>query len=190
MIGIQQALETLRSSNQVGYVLDPGLNLVFRNPAWDHFARENGAPELAADSIIGTNLQNVIDDSLWTFYLEAFNKVTKEQRVWELVYECSSPELFRKFLMRVHPIEPDGWLLLTHNILVEREHTPSEHGPIEHYLDDRGQIRMCVHCRCSKRVTLPDSWDFVPGHLDRTLGNVTHGLCPICKSYFYPSGTV
>src|SRR5512133_468121 len=109
---MSEALRTLKNSEQIDYVLDSSLNLVCHNNAWDKFARQNSAPELAGPAIIGANLLDVIDETLKPFYGDAFKRVAQEKKVWEWVYECSSPELFRKFLMRVHPIEPDGWFLV------------------------------------------------------------------------------
>lgn len=187
MIGIADALQTLRHSEQVSYVLDSSLNLVYHNKAWDKFAEENSAPELAGPTINGINLLDVVDQSLRPFYTDAFNRVAQENRVWEWAYECSSPERFRKFLMRVHPIKPGAWFLVTNHVLVEGQHVSRRKELGNEYTDGRGQIQVCVHCRCSKRVVAPERWDFVPEHLTPELENVAHGLCPICEEYFYPS---
>ena len=189
LIGIKDALRTLKNSEQVSYIVDSSMALVYHNEAWDRFAQENSAPELAGEPAIGISLLDVTHESLKPFYSAAFKKVTRESVVWEWVYECSSPERFRKFLMRVHPIEPDGWFLVTNNILVEEDHAGGPGGPLMDYVDAAGQIRVCVHCRCSKRTAAPERWDFVPANLKREVENVTHGLCPICKGYFYPSLT-
>jgi hypothetical protein len=187
LIGIADALRTLKTSEQVSYVLDSSLNLVCHNKAWDKFALENSGPELAGQGSIGTNLLEVTDESLRPFYHEAFNKVTRTKAVWEWMYECSSPESLRKFLMRVHPIEPDGWFLVTNNLVLEREHLPGKPNSVKDYVNAHGLIQVCVHCRCSKRVTPPERWDSVGAHLKPERTGVTHGLCPICREYFYPS---
>lgn len=186
MIGIADALRILKTSEQVSYVLDSSLNLAYCNKAWDKFARENSAPQLAGGAAIGQNLLSVTDESLKPFYSNVFQSVTRENKVWESKYECSSPELFRKFLMRVHPITPSGWFLITNSILVEREHAPSEDRSID-YVDPNGQISLCVHCRCSKRAAPPERWDFVPSNLNPKIANIKQDLCPICREYFYPS---
>lgn len=186
LIGLADALRTLRNSEQVSFVLDSSLNLAYHNKAWDRFARENSAPELAGGAAIGTNLLSVIEKHLRPFYREALHKVTRENTIWEWEYECSSPDLFRKFLMRVHPIKPSGWLLVTNSILVEGEHAPGN-TDFKDYVDAHGKIHMCAHCRCSRRTATPERWDFVPANLKLEGANVTQGLCPICKNYFYPS---
>ena len=106
--GLADALLILKNSKQVGYILDSSLNLAYRNKAWDKFAINNSAPDLATDAVLGANLLDVIDESLQQFYIDAFNKVTLEKSVWEWVYECSVPDRFRKFLRRVHPLTLEG----------------------------------------------------------------------------------
>jgi hypothetical protein len=185
--GLADALSTLRNSEQVSFILDSSLNLAYHNKAWNRFAQENSAPQLAGGAAIGKNLLCVIDGSLKAFYREAFQRVIREKTIWEWEYECSSPELFRKFLMRVHPIRPSGWLLVTNSVLVESEHAQGKTDS-SNYRNADGKILMCVHCRCSKRTAAPERWDFVPANLKPEVAKVTHGLCPICKDYFYPSG--
>ena len=65
-------------------------------------------------------------------------------------------------------------------------HAQAQAHTSESYLNPHGQVIVCVHCRCSKRVASPERWDFVPANLKPEVGNVTHGLCPICREYFYP----
>ena len=55
-IRLADALRTLENTEQVSYVLDLSLNLAYHNKAWDKFARENSAPELAGGAAIGMNL--------------------------------------------------------------------------------------------------------------------------------------
>jgi len=186
LIGIADALRLLKTSEQVSYILDSSLKLTYCNKAWDKFARQNSAPHLAGGTAIGQNLLSVTHKSLRPFYSNAFRSVTRENKVWESEYECSSPLLFRKFLMRVHPITPNGWFLVTNSILVELGHAPSENRSVD-YADPDGQISLCVHCRCSKRIAPPERWDFVPSNLKPNMTNIKQDLCPLCREYFYPS---
>jgi hypothetical protein len=186
LLGLADALRILRNSEQVSFILDWSLNLVYHNKAWNNFARQNSAPELADGAAIGTNVLSVTDESLRPFYREAFREVTREKpiRGWE--YECSSPERFRKFLMRVHPMKPSGYFLVTNSLLVESEHSAAKPNSKE-YRGSDGKIHLCVHCRCSKRGAQSERWDFVPANLKPETANVLQDLCPICKGYFYPA---
>jgi hypothetical protein len=184
LIGVANALRLLRATEQVSYLVDSSLNLVCHNKAWDRFAQENSAPELAGGAAIGTNLLRVTDESLRPFYSDAFNRVVREKMVWEWQYECSSPERFRKFLMRVHPVTLSGWIFVTNSLLVEDRHALGATDS-KGYINSHGQIQLCIHCRCSKRATPPERWDFVPANLKAQLANVRNDLCPTCRGYYY-----
>jgi hypothetical protein len=67
-----------------------------------NFAKANGAPELAGDSVIGSGLFSAIPDVLRRYYMEAFLSVRRDEGAWEQSYECSSPGAFRKYRMRIH----------------------------------------------------------------------------------------
>lgn len=131
------------------------------------------------------NLLAVTDKSLRPFYKDAFRRVVREKTVWDWEYECSSPGLFRKCLMHVRPIVPGGWLLVTNSVLVIGEHAAGETDS-SRYRKPQGQIRMCVHCRSSKRTALGERWDFVAENLTQ-LPNLRFELCSASQEYFYPS---
>jgi hypothetical protein len=175
----------LEESEAVCFALDLDLRLTYRNPAWDKFALQNGAPELASDAVCRTDLRQVIGRDLIPFYTAAFEKVARDSALWECAYECSSPQVFRKFRMQIHLLAPSGYLV-RNNLMVEHAHLPSALSGFPEYLSSDSLINLCMHCRCSRRVNLPSHWDFVPAHLDRNLTNVSHSLCPVCLVYFYP----
>ena len=170
----------------VSYMLDADLRFTYCNPAWDWFAAENGAPELTGTSMVGTDLRLVMVEALRPFYTRAFEQARQSGKVWEYVYECSSPNVFREFQMRIHPLTPSGWYLVTNPIVIERPHPKTVTKGLARYLRRDGVITMCSHCRCSRQTESPEQWDFVPAYLEPHLTNVSHGLCPICLEYFYP----
>jgi hypothetical protein len=178
-------LDPLEESADVCYALDPELRLIYRNPAWDRFALENGAPELACDSVYGTDLQQVIGRELIPFYMAAFATLERDRVVWECIYDCSSPGVFRKFRMQIQLLAPSGYLV-RNSLLIEEAHAPSALSSFQDHLSPDSPIILCMHCRCTRRVHMPSHWDFVPAHLDRSLTNVSHSLCPVCLEYFYP----
>jgi len=182
---LEDVRSVLDNSADVSFVLDPDLRLQYRNPAWNKFASENDAPELASEAVIGTDLRRVIGHDLLPFYCAAFEKVQREQVVWDCLYECSSPQVFRKFRMQIQILAPSGYLV-RNNLVVEHPHPPS--APVERaeYVNADSFIKVCMHCRCSRRVDAPSQWDFVPAHLERGLLHVSHSLCPVCLECFYP----
>ena len=184
-----RVIQALETSPAVSYILDSGHRFIYCNPAWDCFARSNGAPQLAGEAVIGFDLFDAIPEVLCAVYSEAFQQVLAGKIVWEKSYECSTPTLFRKYRMRIHFWKSRSWFLITNPLVIERPHTNSVEATPNTYFNTNGLLMMCVHCRCSKRVGNPDQWDFVPEHLNLTREaslSVTHGLCPVCLVHFYP----
>ena len=180
-------IQALDRSPAVSYILDSGHRIIHSNPAWDSFAVMNGAPRLCGENVVGLNIFDVIPDVLKSFYLGAFARAL-EEGVWEVSYECSSPDLFRKYRMRVHALKNRSWLLVTNPLIYESAHRNVARADSSLYLQPDGLITMCAHCRCSRRVDLPDQWDFVPDYFQlkgQASLIVSHGFCPICHAYFY-----
>jgi hypothetical protein len=180
--------DALDQSPLICYVLDTSRRVVYCNLAWDRFAIDNAAPDLAGAGALGADINRVIGEDLRPFYRRAFEQATQSETVWECLYECSSPQLFRKFRMRIHPLAPAGWHLITNARVIERPHHRPVTVGLEDYVNSNAQITVCSHCRCSRRAVPPEpeQWDFVPTHLERHMGNVSHGLCRVCLDYFYP----
>ena len=106
--------------------------------------------------------------------------------MWKHVYECSSPDQFRTFRMLIHLLASEG-LLVTNTLVVEKPHDRVVEGNSDVYADEDGIICMCAHCRCSRRRDKSGQWDFVPAHFKIHPLQVSHGLCQVCRAYFYPS---
>ncbi len=183
---LADVIGAVAQSPQISFVVDANLRLAYCNQAWDRFAVDNAAPELAGASVVGTDLRCAIGEDLRPFYMQAFETVEREGSVWECLYECSSPQRFRKFQMRIHLLAPSGWFLVTNSLLIERPHAATISSGLEDFVNPDGIVTVCMHCRCSRRAAPPEQWDFVPAHLDRNLSNISHGLCPLCLEYFYP----
>jgi hypothetical protein len=185
-IELSEIVSVLDKTAAVSYVLDSDQRFEYCNPAWDRFARDNGAPDLSGKTVLGTALFAAIPDVLRLFYSGLLEQVRRTGLVWQHVYECSSPEKFRKFRMRTHLLHSNR-LLVTNTLVVEKAHlTPAEDNRDAYACAD-GTILMCAHCRCSRRIDKAGQWDFVPAHLaiSAPLLRVSHGLCPICRAYFY-----
>jgi hypothetical protein len=181
-------LKVLEVAEDVCYLLDQSHRFIYCNPAWDRFAAANGAARLTGESVVGTNVFDAIPKVLTGVYTHAFTSASTGSRVWSKVYQCSSPEVLRKFRMRIHPIKRVGWFLVSNSLVVERQHRKPAIPMNEMYFS-RGIVVMCAHCRCTQRAADPTRWDFVREYL-RLKGpdtlNVSQGLCSICTAYFYP----
>ena len=84
------------------YILDSQFRIMCCNPAWNRFARSNGAPQLTSEAVVGSDLFDAIPEALRAVYSAAFREVLNPGWVWEQSYECSIPTLFRMFRMRIH----------------------------------------------------------------------------------------
>ena len=170
------------------YIVDDEFRFVYCNPEWDRFAAANGGRGLEADRMIGAELFASIPGVLVDAYRQAFRSVEETGRVWVKAYECSSPDVFRTFQMRIHLLDrPPRWFLVTNPLVTERPHEQGAH-PSELYFAN-GMVTMCAHCRCSRWNGTPERWDFVPDYLQHKgvdAVRISHGLCPICVAYFYP----
>ena len=188
---LSRILESLQHSPTVTFIVDSKYRITYCNPAWNRFAAGNGAPQLTSEAVLGSNLFDAIPDVLRPVYSDAFRQVLSTGKVWEKLYECSSSAVFRRFRMRIHLLKPQHCFVVTNSLVAERAHEKTATAYARAYLDANGLLRMCAHCRCSNRIDRPEQWDFVPEYLELasdSRSQVSHGLCPICRVYFYPEG--
>jgi len=167
------------------YALDPNLRLLRCNPAWDRFARENGAPELTAPSVLGAKIMDIIPEVLQDFYGQAYDLVQKFQRPWWHVFDCSSATVSRSFQMRVLPAA-DNHLVVVNTLVREEPHEERIAARIEEYTDADGLVTMCANCRRAEHLTHPGRWDWLPFLLASSGALVRPGLCAFCFAYHYP----
>lgn len=180
-------VQALERSPAVSFILDPDHRIIHCNPSWSAFAATNGAPQLAGENSIGLNIFEAIPGVLKTFYSDAFARA-RTLGVWEVSYECSSPDRFRMYRMRVHALTDRNWLIVTNPLIYESPHRKVAAADSKLYVQSNGLITMCAHCRCSQRVDLKEQWDFVPDYLrlqKQTSLVVSHSFCPVCYAYFY-----
>lgn len=170
--------------------LDERLRITYCNPSWDRFASENGGRGLERDRMAGRPYMAVIPVPLQQFFEEGFERVLKTRQVWEHSYECSSPEMYRIFRMTTFPDPGSLGLVVVNSLAVERPHDAAErlpHGADAFvYVNSRNRLTMCCHCRRTCRAREPMVWDWVPAYLKSTPGEVTHGICTVCMTLYYP----
>ena len=183
-------LASLEEDHSIIYLLGPDLRIVYCNKAWDEFASANGGVGLNRGAVIGTRILDVVAEPLKAFYESGFAQAQKEIRPWECDYECSSPELFRLFHMRVLPLA-SSYLLVENSVKIERPHVVERAAMPTYpasYISEAGILTMCAHCRRTRRISTASEqiWDWVPTFLTDPPGQVSHGLCRNCRAYFYP----
>ena len=180
-------IEAWEGDESVLYALDANFHVVYCNGAWDRFASANGGDRMTSSQVRGRSVLEAMGEPLKSFYERAFRTVRQTGQSWEHCYECSSPELFRRFRMRVRFLPENDMLLVISSLEIECPHglerQPRVFDPI-FYENRDGLISMCSSCRRTRQADTPESWDWVPHLIEKMPRNVTHGLCPVCLDYF------
>jgi hypothetical protein len=181
------APETVERSADVICLVNSEMRITYCNPAWDRFALENGGENAIAAKVVGTELLRVVPDSLRDFYKGMFQRCSEQHFTFDFDYECSSAEMFRLFHMDVLPLNRSGDLALINSVKVECPHGVERPAVDSEkiYISREGIITMCSHCRRSRRQDASGVWDWVPSFLQTREWQVSHGVCPVCFSYFY-----
>lgn len=187
-------LDELAENPESVFAVDHEGRLVFLNPGWDRFARENGGhPQMAEAWGIGADYFSAISMPLRGFYRNLLERAPVRGETLtprSHVYECSTASLFRQFHMQVYALPRNrGWLILN-SLILERPHDRASH-PVhppdsERYRDAQGMIRQCSHCRRIHDPSDAARWNWVPAWVQRAPANTSHGLCPVCDRYYYP----
>jgi hypothetical protein len=171
--------------------LSEDLVILYVNPAWHRYARDNGASWREGEWSVGAQLMDAVPDVLRPFYRGLFARARAAPGPVEHEYDCSSPETLRRCRMRVYPC-PSGALVVVHSMLPEvAREAGDETGADEveaDYRDDNGLIALCSHCRRVRRARTADEpvWDWVPSFARHPPQGVSHSLCRTCVRYYYP----
>jgi hypothetical protein len=169
-------------------------SLAYFNVSWSLFAKANGGvSRLVSSDYLGTSLLDVCGEALRPFYQAWFaaslalgkDNLTPSQRE----YECSSRELYRRFLMTLYPLGKGEGLLAVNTLIVEAPHGDRKgkaHAPDRAvYLSADGVIHQCSHCRKVERIADESRWDWVPDWVESPPPETSHGICPMCLNYYY-----
>jgi hypothetical protein len=166
------------------YMLGPNLEITYCNPAWNRFAAENGGRDLLAESVLHRPVLEFFTPVMRNYYSEVFTRAQQKGEMQCQEYECSSPEIFRFFQMQIYPLQ-SGFAVIN-SLHAKTAH--SQHGlqPLDHvYLQSNSFLRICSNCRRTCRNDESGQWDWVPDYLNANLKNTTHGICTVCREYFY-----
>lgn len=172
------------------FALDPELWIVYRNPAWFRFCEENGGSgKVAQQGEAGIFYPEVLPDVLRPFFTSLFRRVLDTRQEERLDYDCSSPDLYRKFRQIIRPLGAGRGLVVLNPIIVEEEWPENQITQTKNslpYTGENGFIAQCAHCRRVRHREVPGRWDFVPALLENPQKNITHTLCEPCLEHFYP----
>ncbi|WP_339661855.1 hypothetical protein [uncultured Polaribacter sp.] len=183
--------KTLEESKHLIYVLSEELNLLYVNPIWIHFAKNNGGKDSLLKEIpLGEYITNAFTGNrIKKFYTENYLKVLETGKPWHHEYECSSKEEFREFHQGAYPVK-DGKCIIVINTLIV--HLPMHQKRLKkfnvsdkRYVDTTGFVTQCSNCKCTQRIEEPEIWDWVPEWVVKTPNNSSHSICPTCFDYYW-----
>lgn len=173
-------------SEDVVFLLDDQLCFLDVNGIWDKFADENGGSNLSLSTIKGSSILSCTPEVLRGFYVVKYEAARRSAEPIRLEYDCSSPEKIRLLRMEISSIETS--LLVVNHVLWEEPSVVRKAEfslDVSLYLSPDKIVTMCANCRKSKRLDLPETWDWVPEFLQDRRLRVSHGLCPRCVKRFY-----
>lgn len=164
-------------------VLSPDGVILWVNEAWCSFAADNGGQGDTSTFGLGLRYADAVQGELRTWFDEHLHKCQETHQPFELDYECSSPDTFRKFRLRVLPVE--GYVLMSHALTAEQPHTRTEMPPDDAaYRAPSGLTTQCSNCRRFRRLD-GGAWDWVPAWVERPPARVSHGICAVCIGFYY-----
>lgn len=99
-------LESLEKSPDIACQLNPNLEIIYCNPAWDAFALSNGGELALSTRTVGTDIMRVVPIPLQPFYRAVYENA--RQSIVEFLFECSSADQHRRFQMQVLPNHSPG----------------------------------------------------------------------------------
>ena len=92
-----------------GYAIDAADRLVSVDGAWLEFARENAAPELTEEKVLGRSIWSFIEgDETRELYERLFASVREDGRERRVPFRCDSPTVYRFMELRLSPADRSG----------------------------------------------------------------------------------
>ena len=183
--------ETLEQSKYTIYGLSEDLELIYVNPGWVNFAKENGVSDsYMNDKLIGSSIINAIDgEKLKNFYAENYINVLKTKKPWKHEYECSSIQEYRQFHQHTYPLKNGKGLIVTNtltvNLPMNSQNRKAYDALNKRYVANSDYVTQCSNCRCTQRANEIDVWDWVPKWVENIPKNFSHSICPICFDYYW-----
>lgn len=173
---------------QTTYRIDKDGMLTWVDLPWRHFARQNGAPELAVDSVLGQSLWDSVDGIETRHVYELmFKNVRRERCSIVLPFRCDSPDTRRFMTLKISPCSGPHEDIEFAAALLRTE--PREPVPLLSQ-GERCSCSMLSVCSFCKRFEVPGSgWLEVEQAASRLgllstsrLPKLSHGVCPDCAN--------
>ncbi|MFT4540412.1 MAG: FixJ family two-component response regulator/two-component sensor histidine kinase [Planctomycetota bacterium] len=180
-----QSLNELEECKSPACVLDSELNLIWTNPAWQHFAIAGNA----RDTInrrwgLGSRYIDAILPPLRNWYAERLENCIEQGEQWRHEYECPTANSYRVFGLSVDPAH-SGLLMLVHSLILERPHqNPLEVPRSVAESPDAGEaVQQCMVCRRS-RMEQAENWTLIKKWVSEIPAGIGLTLCSDCATCY------
>ncbi|HTN01364.1 MAG TPA: hypothetical protein VL132_05780 [Planctomycetaceae bacterium] len=179
-------LARLEGDEGTAFALWPDLTIAYVNPAWGRFAAANdGSPAVADRWSPGASILDAISQEVRPYFASRYRQCLRDRTDWNHDYECSSPDRYRVFRMRVFRAESVEALIVINSCRIDFQSVREERPPLEEwYRPASGLILQCCDCRRFRRLTAKLVWDWVPAWVRQAPSRVSHGLCESCRAFY------
>lgn len=179
-------LELIKDCADIMCLVDSDLRLTGYNQAWVDFAEKNNGTAVLKQYSLGKKLFPVIDDPISSFLVQKYRAALEKYEPFEQNYECSSAEQFRVFHSTAYPLNNSIGLMISHHLIVEKEHTDTVVEFSEQFVNEHNFVAQCSNCRKIRDPQNPSAWYWVPDLVESPLPNISHTICPPCMVHYYP----
>lgn len=164
------------------HTIDPGENISGVNDEWVEFARENGAPELAREAVVGRAIWEFVAGRETRHISRLLLYKARSGKSVTVPYRCDSPGLRRFMEMEIVPLEGGSVDFRSRVLRVE----PREPVPLLDPESARGDdfLTICSWCRRARVVSgwveLDEAVKTLQLFSSAPLPQLTHGMCQDC----------
>ena len=163
--------------------------IVYCNPAWDAYARENGGdPGALGRTVTGKPFRSFIMGEEVRNAVSIYMGLALRGEPASFLSECNSPEVGRVIMNRFEPVRSSRSRLtvgaaavysLVRSYAISELHAPH---PVQDdlYRDRDGLIHMCAFCRRVQRRGQDGGWDYVPEYVKSRDETIVQTCCGSC----------
>lgn len=162
--------------------------IAYLSPGWFSFSDANGGePAISERWGLGANLLSGITGSLRQLYCETFMRCLREDRRWEHLYDCSSPDRYRLFQMTAYPLQNAEGILITHAARIDYACDRGQGVAPDPaaFVDSHGLLHQCSYCRKVQRQNEQPQWQWVHEWAVQSPKNTSHSVCEACYGFYF-----
>ncbi|MCH9680262.1 MAG: hypothetical protein K0V04_02420 [Deltaproteobacteria bacterium] len=173
------------TTRPITYTLDARDTIIDIEGSWDAFARENQAPQLQIDTVLGRPIFEFFAGSeTRSLYRQILDRARQTGNTVEIPFRCDAPDVMRRMQLSIVPV--GGGRLRVRSTLLEQQPRIRVD-----FLDRRAQrsettVLICSVCR---RVAAPSNGWLEPDEAARRFGlfdtdrqpAISERICPSCE---------